>query len=281
MIPPPAELVQAVHTFYVIETEAERIEETIPAYSAQLIVMVRGAVSFTFADGSAGRSSRVFVNAPQLRSAQSVLEGPVMQIGASLTHTAWQRLSNLPADQVHDQLIAAETLLAPAQIAALEAAADACAAGRIGPEEVCAQLAEVIEAAPFALRPDHVDVVETILRWLAVGFDPDIRDLYAELDISQRQVQRICRRFFGVPPAQVLKRFRAVRAAMVLAQPGLSEAHRDALMATYFDQAHLIRDIRRYTGRTPTQLRQPSLMRTLLVPQGHGEAGAPLNDAAE
>ncbi|MFO6446527.1 helix-turn-helix domain-containing protein [Erythrobacter sp. NE805] len=280
MIPPPASLARSVHTFYVIETGAAPVEETVPAYSAQLIVMVRGSVAFTFADGRTGCSSRVFVNAPQLRSANSVLEGPVLQIGASLTHAAWQRLSNLPADVVHDRLISAEAILAPERIAALEAAAEACDAGRIGPEAVCAELAATIAAGPFDLRSDHVEVVETILAWLASGFDPDIRALYEAVRVSPRQVQRICRRFFGVPPAQVLKRFRALRAAMVLAQPGLGEAHRDALMATYFDQAHLIRDIRRYTGRTPTQLRQPSVMRALLDPASHGDAGAPLMAAA-
>ncbi len=280
MIPPTAALARSVHTFYVIETEAPRIAESIPSYSAQLIVMVRGRVTFTFADGTIARSSRVFINAPQLRSADCVIEGPVLQIGASLTHMAWQRLSNLPADTVHDRLLAADGILAPDQIAALEAAADACGEGLIRPEEVCALLADTIAAGPFALRPDHADVVEAIQRWLASGFDPALADLYADVNVSRRQVQRISRRFFGVPPAQVLKRFRALRAAMVLAQPDLSEAHHDALMATYFDQAHLIRDIRRYVGRTPTQIRQPSLMSALLDPAGHGDAGAPLSAAA-
>jgi hypothetical protein len=51
----------------------------------------------------------------------------------------------------------------------------------------------------------------------------------------------------------------------------------DELMATYFDQAHLIRDIRRYTGRTPTQLRRRTLGSGLLDPAGHGDAGAVLH----
>ncbi|TAD84062.1 MAG: AraC family transcriptional regulator, partial [Sphingomonadales bacterium] len=100
-------------------------------------------------------------------------------------------------------------------------------------------------------------------------------------NVSARQVQRICRRFFGVAPAQVLKRFRALRAAILLSQPGMSQSVYDQLMATFFDQAHLIRDIRRYTGRTPTQLRQLSVARNLLDPVAHGDAGALLRDAAD
>lgn len=281
MIPPPADAAGLVNTFYIIETGDGRIEEAIPAYSAQLLVMVRGHVDFIFADGSTGQSSTVFVNGPLMRSARAVLHGPVLQIGASLTHTAWQRLANLPADKVNEQLIPAEAVLAADQIAALEAAAAACREGRIPPEALCTLLTEAIATGSHPLHGEHVAVVEAILRWLGSGFDPALADLYASVSVSPRQLQRICRRFFGVPPAQVLKRFRALRAAMLLAQPNISQELHDQLMATYFDQAHLIRDIRRYTGRTPTQFRRQSLAEKLLDPAAHGDAGAPLTAAAE
>lgn len=281
MIAPPADAAALVHTFYIIETDGGQIEEAIPAYSAQLLVMVRGRVRFTFADGTTGTSSTVFINTPQMRSARAVLEGPVLQIGASLTHAAWQKLANLPADEVHDRLLPAEAVLTPAQIAMLEAAAASCREGRIAAESLFALMTEVIAAGPYSLRDDHVVVVEAILRWLASGFDPALAELYASVSVSPRQVQRICRRFFGVPPAQVLKRFRALRVAMLLSQPGISQDVHDQLMATYFDQAHLIRDIRRYTGRTPSQFRGATLADELLDPAGHGDAGTPLKSAAE
>lgn len=276
MIAPPAEAAGLVNTFYIIETGSEPIEEPVPAYSAQLLVMVRGRIRFTFADGSTGESRTVFINGPQMRSARAVLEGPLLQIGASLTHIAWQKLANLPADEVHDRLIPAEAVLTPDQIATLEAAATACREGRMTPTEVCAALTGVIAAGRYTPRADHVAVVEAISRWLGSGFDPDLADLYANISVSPRQVQRICRRFFGVAPAQVLKRFRALRAAMLLAQPNLSRTLYDELMATYFDQAHLIRDIRRYAGRTPSEFRNGSLSADLLDPKGHGDAGIPL-----
>ncbi len=279
MIAPPADNAELVNTFYIIETEGERIEEFVPAYSAQIILMVRGQLTFTYADGSTAQSSTVTINAPQMRSARCVLEGPVLEVGASLTHVSWQRLANLPADAVHDQLIPADTVLTAEQIASLEAAATACRDGLIAPEELCTHLTAVIAAGRYAQRAEHVVVVQAILRWLASGFDPAISDLYASVSVSPRQLQRICRRYFGVAPAQVHKRFRALRAAMLLAQPGIDKDVHASLMATYFDQAHLIRDIRRYTGRTPTQFRPEALVSSLLDPAGHGDAGAPLKSA--
>lgn len=281
MIAPTADAAGLVNTFYIIEAGEGRIEEAIPAYSAQLLVMVRGKVNFTFADGSTGQSSTVFINAPLMRSARAVLDGPVLQVGASLTHIAWQRLANQPADMVHDQLIPAEAVLAADQLAALEAAASACREGHIPPDALCTHLTRAIAAGSHPLHGDHVAAVEAILRWLGSGFDPALPDLYASVSVSPRQLQRICRRFFGVPPAQVLKRFRALRAAMLLAQPNISQELHDQLMATYFDQAHLIRDIRRYAGRTPSQFGRESLAEQLLDPAAHGDAGALLKAAAE
>lgn len=281
MIPPPAGSAGLVNTFYMIETEGGRFEEPVPAYSAQIMLMVRGDLTMTFADGSVGKSATVTINAPQMRAAKCVLDGPVLEIGASLTHSSWQRLANLPADTVHDQLIPAEKVLTPAQLEQLESAVAACREGRIAPEELCGHLTAVIAAGRFTPRPHHTEVVETTLRWLASGFDPDLADLYASVRVSPRQLQRICRRYFGVAPAQVLKRFRALRAGMLLAQPGVSQELYDELMATYFDQAHLIRDIRRYTGRTPSQFRLDSLGKGMWDPAAHGDAGTLLKSAAE
>jgi transcriptional regulator GlxA family with amidase domain len=41
--------------------------------------------------------------------------------------------------------------------------------------------------------------------------------------VSPRQFQRLSRGYFGAPPAQELKRVRAIRAAMLLANPALSD----------------------------------------------------------
>lgn len=274
MIAPGPGLARQVNTFYVIETEAERVQETIPAYSAQLLLMVRGHITIAYADGGEGRSSTVTINAPQLKAAPCIMDGPVTLIGASLTPLGWQALANRAVDEVHDQIIPADTLLTPDQIALLTSAAAACRAGQMVPADLCAPLGAVIAAAPHPQRPDHVAVVEAITSWLGSGFDPPLSELRRATAVSPRQLQRIARRYFGVPPAQVLKRSRAIRAAMLLANPALPDAMRLEMLTTYFDQAHLIRDIRRYTGRTPTQLRAQTLAAGMLDPVGHGDTAA-------
>lgn len=273
MIAPPASLAAWVNTFYIVETGPGRIEETMPAFTAQLMVLVRGSARIVFPAGQSGDFGRVTFNAPQLRSAAAVLEGPALVVGASFSPLGWQALSNLAADKVHDRLVPAKAVLRPQQIARLEQAAEECAAGRLAPAALCDALADVIAAAPFPLRPDHVEVIEKMIDWLASGFDPPLAALHAAVPISPRQLQRIARRFYGVAPAQALKRHRAIKAAILLAHPDRLARHEEKF-DTYFDQAHLIRDIRRYTGRTPTQLSAPSLLAGLFDPVGHGPTAA-------
>jgi AraC-like DNA-binding protein len=270
IIAPPAELAGWINTFYVIETEDAQITEIVPAYSAQLVVIVRGGLVLDDVDGVPQRAATITINAPQLKAAPCVLEGPALVIGASLTPVGWQALANLPADEVHNRLLPPATILSEPEIAMLEGAAAQCRAGLITAAEICPRISDVVAAARFALRPDHVAVVDAITRWLGTGFDPPLAELYDSIDLSQRQLQRLSRRYFGAPPAQVLKRVRAIRAAMLLANPALPDALRDDMMTGYFDQAHLIRDMRRYTGRTPTQLRARTLSSGLLNPRGHG-----------
>lgn len=280
MIAPEANLARWVNIFYVIEADAARVEEIVPAYSAQLLLVVRGQLIMRYADGSTGQAGAIAFNAPQLRAAPCMLEGPAMIVGASLTPLGWQSLANRPVDEVHDRLLPAEALLSAEQMAQLEAAVAACRDGQMAPADLCAPLGDVIAAAPFEQRPDNVAVVEAITAWLGSGFDPQLSDLHAAISVSPRQLQRISRRYFGVPPAQALKRSRAIRAAMLLANPALPEAMRTEMLTTYFDQAHLIRDIRRFTGRTPTQLREETLSSGMLDPAGHGDAAAALRSAA-
>jgi hypothetical protein len=152
----------------------------VPADSAQMVVIVRGALEIEHTSVSE-RPGTLAINAPQLRAAPCMLGGPALLIGASLTPLGWQALANLPADKVHDRLLAPDAILTGAQNAALvAAAAAACAAGRVTPREVCAQMAAEIAAARFALRPDHVAMVEAMTRWLGSGFDPPLHRPHAD-----------------------------------------------------------------------------------------------------
>lgn len=91
---------------------------------------------------------------------------------------------------------------------------------------------------------------------------PDFAETH---NISLRQLQRIVKRDFGIPPRTVMRRARALDLAAQLC--GVAEEEEEAeMMLRYFDQSHLIRDFTAFFGVTPQKFRaqpRPLLMITL------------------
>jgi AraC-like DNA-binding protein len=68
--------------------------------------------------------------------------------------------------------------------------------------------------------------------------------------ISQRQLARIVRRDFGMPPKQILRRARALDMASHLR--GVADAaEAEALTLRYFDQAQMTREFTQFFGVSP------------------------------
>ena len=279
-IAPPRDLADLVHSFFVHRLGRGRLENMMPAYSAQIFVFVEGSGEIHFPENGVGRSTGITLNAPMLSAAPLILEGPVLNVGASFTPLGWATFCGLPADEVHDRALDAATVIEPERLADLQEALIRCRNGTMSARNLCGVLEETIRnCAQDPVRPvkdDHRELLEAIEAWLASAFNPSVSALYESVELGQRQVQRVCRRYYGVPPAQLIKRYRAIRAAMLLAHDDLPAEYRDEVLGAYFDQAHLIHDIRRYTGRTPKRLLNEPLTQDLLDPDGHGRGGQKL-----
>ena len=122
------------------------------------------------------------------------------------------------------------------------------------------------------LPQKHAALIRTTFNWLGESFSPRVEDLYERLPYSQRQAQRLIVRFFGQPPATLVRRYRAIRAASLLALPRLAPEVIAELREAYYDQAHFIRDIREFTGRTPRALgpKEDTVVKDMLGPEGYG-----------
>lgn len=272
LVPPPPGLGDLVNTFFAIRTEDRVIDEILPAYSAQMLAFATGGAALRPANAKENRSSPVCFSAPLLEATPVTFEGPAEIFGASLTALGWQALSGLPVDEVNTRLIPGEDVIGPEAAGELHATTRAVIAQGGEPTAIFEQMGAIIEASRATLKPSHARFAATAMAWLASDLNPPIAALYQDTSVSRRTVQRLTRRFFGVSPARVVKRFRAIRAAMLLANPDLPQPMREAVIDAYFDQAHMIRDIRRYTGRTPTRLGDGRIVEDTLDPSAHGQA---------
>ncbi|EME23967.1 AraC family transcriptional regulator [Rhodococcus triatomae] len=83
-----------------------------------------------------------------------------------------------------------------------------------------------------------------------------VEQLAERLDLSMRAVQRLTRRYVGVPPLAMIRRYRLQEAAVRLREePDLTVAAVAADLG-YADQAHLCTDFRSVLGFTPTAYRR-------------------------
>ncbi len=88
-------------------------------------------------------------------------------------------------------------------------------------------------------------------RWLVSEQVGTVAELAALLDLSPRTLERFCLRVFGFPPKLLLRRQRFSRSlGQFLLNPGMTWLQ--SLDHHYVDQAHFVRDFRRFMRMSPS-----------------------------
>ncbi|EAR16029.1 MULTISPECIES: DUF6597 domain-containing transcriptional factor [Robiginitalea] len=88
-----------------------------------------------------------------------------------------------------------------------------------------------------------------ILRQSATG---DLKDVSAELNISQRQLERKFKEVMGISPKKYLRLLRIGKVMNAMQSRSDLNLTNVAYHCGYFDQAHFTKDFKLITGRTPT-----------------------------
>ena len=274
--PVPDDLHELVNAFFIASVASERVEEILPAYSAQFLVFLSGSAALE--DDDSGNYQTILCTAPLLEAKRFFIYGPARMVGASLTPLGWQCLGKLPVSDVNNRTVSPDELLEPEEIAQFEMDVKIGADGDSGLETIIGSIAKALRSRRDRLNADQVAFVLQVTAWLSDSLNPQLSDLLTKTEVSERTAQRLCKRYFGVPPRALIKRFRAIRAAMMLANPRLPPNKREEIIDAYFDQSHLIRDIRRYTGRTPSALAEENFASEILDPDAHGASARILQD---
>ncbi len=158
----------------------------------------------------------------------------------------------VPLSELTDQIVPLDALLGP-ELDSLRVALEQPTAAERGAAVQRALLSRLV--AP-SYEPVSVPSVRRALRMLATAVTlPSVGQLADDLDVSSRQLRRAFADVVGVSPKAYLRivRFqRVLRAAR--AQPserwaGLAKAH------GYYDQAHLVAELRALSGSVPSALR--------------------------
>ncbi|MFL0670893.1 MAG: helix-turn-helix domain-containing protein [Erythrobacter sp.] len=253
-IAPPPAISDLVTTLYHFRCDEPVIRDIQPASVGHLSLFPYGKGELLLPGGRRDPNPEVSLLTPLSAACPMVVEGPFHVIGAALSPLGWAALTGLHAGEHRDRMHPASALLGP-EIGELgqQLIAD-YRSGRITGRAAALSLGDYIGRVAKPVDPRHQNLIREVNRWLGASLNPAIGDLLARANYSQRQVQRLVERYFGLPPQALARKYRALRAAALLSFPHLSPEYEAQLAEAFFDQSHMIREITRFVGRTPARL---------------------------
>lgn len=260
---PAADLVEYITLFYYFRADVPIFEDVERADYAQLrFRMSSGATQYSFADGVVQPSSEIHVLGPTCGPVRSRAVGPLRLFGMGLTAAGWTAMIGIDASSMLNRTVDAIGLFGGARLRAAFAAFEQATT-----VEQCAAIAEPLvryliqERCSGALR-----FVRQVDGWLADSPSPEMGDLIAITGLSRRQVERKCKAMYGAPPKMLARKYRALKAAVALASE--VETLDDAIERGFYDQSHMIREVKQFTGMTPRQFHaEPTLLSQLVTAQ--------------
>lgn len=252
--PPEQALAPFVTTFYHFRCDERDIRDMQPAAVGHVLVFLAGEGDMLFEGGRRDRSHRVSLLTPTSRAAPVEIDGPFHCVGAALSPLGWAALTGLHAGEWADRLIPAEQVLGEGITQMGERMRADYHAGRMTGAALCHDLGRFLLPLIRPINPRHVALIRRIAEWMGSSLTPDLDALVDGSGYSARQLQRLCERYFGLPPLRLLRKCRALRVVALLGDPGVTDAQIAALADEFYDQSHMIREIRTFAGRTPGRL---------------------------
>ncbi|ALE17774.1 Transcriptional regulator, AraC family [Altererythrobacter epoxidivorans] len=253
-IAPPTALSDYITTLYHFRCDEPHIRDIQPAAIGHLTLFPRGVGEMQFANGHADPSHETNLLTPFTVAAPFEVDGPFHSIGAVFSPLGWVALTGLDASEHCNHLYRASDWLGPEiEQMGSELCRDYRDGKASGPDLAHA-LCDYIAASVKPVPARHAELIKKTVAWVSSSLNPDVGELMQDANYSARQVQRLVERFFGLPPRALARKYRALRAAMLLSLPMMSDEVEAELAEAFYDQSHLIREIRLFVGRTPARL---------------------------
>lgn len=252
--PAPAKLQPFVTTLFTLRCDERRISDVLPAAVGYLAIMQCGTGAVHFVGGRCDQAHPEILLTPSNAAAALELEGPWHMVAAALSPLGWAALTGLDAGEHADRAYDASEVLGPEAARLGEHLRTLHRAAPENGARLVAELAGFIAPRLRPLNPRHTAVIGKVADWLSASFNPDLAELQRATGYSARQLQRLVERYFGCGPKQLARKYRALRVAALLQSDETSEARAAELTNLFYDQSHLIREMRHFLGRTPSRL---------------------------
>ena len=251
---PPAELAPFVTQLYLFRCEEDFIHDAQPAALGHIVFMLRGKGSLRFHDGHVDPVHMASLFGPCSAAAEFTFTGPLYDFGVALSPLGFVALTGKPANSYADRMVAANELFGPEIDILAIRFHDGLTDGSMRVAQMVSEVSEFLLKRVKPVPTTHMLLVQTVVNWISSDLDPDVEALYAQLTVSRSTAVRLITRYFGSAPKPLMRKYRALRAASLLCDPACSPELRMQVEALFYDQPHMIREIRHFTGRTPGTL---------------------------
>jgi len=244
-IPPSARLQAIVDSFWILEHDGEDAapQRVVPDGHPELILNWSQPFE-AFQNGRWEVQPRCFlagqIDGPLLLRPH----GPARILGVRFHPDGAARVLAAPMHELSGRFTAVEDL-APTLARDLNYALES--------REAIARVEAALCSAANSVRAEDMVVNEAVRRITHTRGAADLAQLARELGVGTRQLERRFRATVGLPPKLFgrLQRFNNVFRALAEPQRNWVDA---AVACGYYDQAHLIRDCKSFSGNTPTAL---------------------------
>ncbi len=252
---PPPPLAAYVTQLYYFRCEESEIRDMQPAALGHLVFRLRGNGKLRFADGHVDGMHAAMLFGPCSAAAEFRLSGPFHNFGLALSPLGFVALTGKPAYKYADRLIDAADIFGSEIDRLALKLQDGAAKKQMSPLQMVEAISDFLLPHARSVKEEHIRLIVAVSQWLSASLDPQIEDLLAALpDMSRSKITRQMRRYYGATPKPLMRKYRALRAASHLVDPDCTPKLRREIEALFFDQPHMIREIRHFTGRTPKAL---------------------------
>lgn len=167
--------------------------------------------------------------------------------GIGLLPLGWAKLFGGEAARLGDRFVDGTQC---DEFAVLAPLAQTLARGRHELDEGLAIVEQFVERLELA-EPEDAEAIEALTAALVDSEIATVAELASRCSLSVRSLERLSRRAFGFPPKLLLRRARFLRSlANFMLDPTLKWL--GAIDYHYHDQAHFVRDFKRFMGMTPS-----------------------------
>ena len=251
-MPSPA-LAPYISTYYLTEVNLEPgevVEDWLHPEWANLRFTRDHCVSSAHGDAPLQKLPHEIFTGPSCLAGHFVIEGRARIWGIGILPLGWSRLINGPASDLVDQTVGVDRHPHCQHIAGI---ADRVFTGDRNPAAEAARIDEfllgLLASRPPSEEEARIHAAHTALVSDDIG---SVADLADRLGISARSLERFSLRVFGFSPKLLLRRQRFLRSlAQFMLDPSLSWIR--TLDLHYVDQAHFVRDFKRFMAMSPSR----------------------------